>query len=119
MVLFEVITALTIFTLVAFSLIMALDTAFTAAKERNEVNAVLVGLDNQMALLHGNQITPTEQDLPDDGSGILYHLVVAPEQMVDQKKQAVPGMYRATITARWKSDGQDEDRTITQLFYQP
>ena len=119
MVLFEVVTALFIFTLVAFSLVMALDSSFDAARDRNEIDAALRGLENQMALLHSARVLPGDNDLPDDGSGILYHLTVEQEQLQDQKKQTVPNMLRATITATWKSRGQAQERDVTELIYQP
>lgn len=119
MVLMELIIALTIFSTVAFALVLALDGAFTAAEHRNEIDAALRGLDNQTARLHLGRVQPTDKDLDDDGSGITYHLTIQPEQMQDQKHHPLMGMYRATITARWKSGGQDEDRSISELIYQP
>ncbi len=119
MVLFEVVIALFIFTLVAFSLVMALNSAFDAAMDRNEVDAAIRGLENQMALLHAARVLPGERDLPDDGSGILYHLAVEQELMKDQKQQPVPNMWRVTITAAWKSRGQARERDVTELIYQP
>jgi hypothetical protein len=119
MVLFEVITALFVFTLVAFSLVMTLDSAFDAAMDRNRVDTALRGLDNQMALLHSARVTPGETDMPDDSSGILYHVSVAQEQMKDQKGQPVPNMYRATITATWKSRGDPQERDVSELIFQP
>jgi hypothetical protein len=119
MVLFEVVMALFIFTLVAFSLVMALDKAFDAAMDRNEVDVAIRGLENQMALLHAARVLPGEQDLPDDGSGVLYHLAIVQPVMQDQKKQPVPNMYSATITATWKSRGQAQERDVSELIYQP
>ncbi len=119
MVLFEVVVALFIFTLVAFSLVLALNSAFDAATERNGVDMAIRGLENQMALLHSARVLPGEQDLPDDGSGILYHVAITQEQMQDQKQQPVPNMYRATITATWKTRGQVEERDVSELIYQP
>jgi hypothetical protein len=119
MVLFEVVTALFVFTLIAFSLVMALDSTFDAAMDRNEIDVAIRGLQNQMALLHAGRVLPGDNDLPSDGSGIVYHLAVEQEQMQDQKKQPVPNMYRATITARWKSRGQVQERDVTELIYQP
>jgi hypothetical protein len=119
MVLFEVIIALGIFTVVAFSLVMALHSAFDAAMDRNEIDVAIRGLNNQLALLHAARVLPGENDLPDDGSGILYHVAVAQEQMLDQKKQPVPNTYRATITATWKSRGQAQERDVSELIYQP
>jgi hypothetical protein len=119
MVLFEVVIALTIFALVAFSLVVALDSAFDAAKSRNENDVALLGLQNQMALLHGARILPGDRDMPDDGSGVLYHVSVAIEQMQDQKQQPLQNMLRATITATWKSGSGQETRSVSELIYQP
>jgi hypothetical protein len=79
----------------------------------------LRGLENQMALVHAARVLPGETDAPDDGSGVLYHVLIAQEQMQDQKNMPVPSMYRATITATWKSRGQDQERDVTELIYQP
>src|SRR6202020_1737121 len=106
MVLFEVIIALFIFTFVAFALVVALQSAFDAAMDRDEIDVAIRSLNNQMTLLHATPLLLGDSDLPDDGSGILYHLTVAQEPMQDQKSQPVPNMYRATITATWKSHGE-------------
>lgn len=119
MVLFEVIIALTVFTMVAFSLVMALNMAMNAALQRNAIDAATLGLENQRAMLHASRLIPTDKDLPDDGSGITYHLLVEAAQMQDQKKQPVAGIYRATITAKWGIGSHAQDRTITELMYQP
>ena len=58
MVLFEVVMALFVFTLVAFSLVIALDSAFDAANERNQIDVALRGLENQMTLLHSARVLP-------------------------------------------------------------
>jgi type II secretory pathway pseudopilin PulG len=119
MVLLEVVMALTIFAVVAFSLVVALSSAFDAAEDRNEIDLAIRGLNNQMALLHSARVLPSDQDLTDDGTGILYHLTISQEQMEDQKKQPVPNMYRATITASWKLHGRDDQRQVSELIYQP
>src|SRR5271163_3775612 len=92
MVLLEVIIALTVFTIVAFSLVMVLESSFEAAKDRNEIDVAIRGLENQMELLHSARVLPGETDAPDDGSGVLYHIAVEPEQLQDQKLQPVPNM---------------------------
>jgi type II secretory pathway component PulJ len=119
MVLIEVVIALTIFTLVAFALVMALNSSFDAATDRNEIDVAIRGLSNQMALLHAARVLPGDRDMPDDGSGVLYHISVNPEQMQDQKNNPVANMYRVTITATWKSQGNAEERSVSELIYQP
>ena len=119
MVLFELMIALTIFVVAVVALVMALDASMDSAQERNEIAAATTGLDNQLALLHSAPLAACDKDLPPDGSPITYHLAITPKIFLDQKNAPVPGMYEATVTARWKSDGQPEDRTLVQLFYQP
>jgi hypothetical protein len=119
MVLFELMIALGIFVAVAFGLVLALDAAMTAGRERNEIAVVISGLSNQMALLHESPLSPCDKDIPGDEPNISYHLVIAPEQLRDQKGQPVLNIFRATITAKWKSGGQAEDRSLDELIYQP
>jgi hypothetical protein len=119
MVLFELVIALTVFTLVAFALVIALNAALNAAMERNQIDTATRGLENQAALLHAAQIFPEDRDLDDDGSGILYHRTIQPEQVFDQKKQPLTGLYRVVITAKWTSDGQPYERHVSELVYQP
>jgi Tfp pilus assembly protein PilV len=119
MVLMEVMIALVIFTMVAFALVAALSASFDAADNRNQIDLAMRGLQNQMALLHGTRITPGETDAPDDGTGVLYHVSVTQEQMKDQKGNPVPNMYRATVTAAWKSKGESETRDVSELIFQP
>jgi hypothetical protein len=120
MVLFELVIALTVFSLAAFALVMALNRCFDAANNRNQIDLAVRGLGNQMALLHGARLTPGETDAPDDGSGVLYHISVLQEQdLRDQKGNPLPSMYRATITATWKDPGGAQSREVSELIYQP
>ena len=119
MVLLEAIIALSIFSLVSFGLVAALDAALTAAKIRNEVDAAVRGLNNQRALLHSTRVDPIVKDVTDENSGLNFHIEIVPEQIQDQKKQPLPGMYRATITVKWQSGKETLDRSVSELIYQP
>jgi hypothetical protein len=116
MVLLEVIVALTIFTGVAFALVMALDAATEAGTDRNRVDAATLGLENRMAQLANAPLAPTRRDLPADPTGIVYHLDVAPETLEDANRKSFSGFYRVTLRASW---GPDRDKELSQLFYQP
>ena len=119
MVLFELMIALGIFVAVAFGLVLALDAAMTAGRERNDIAVVISGLSNQMTLLHEAPISPCDKDISNDDPNIIYHLVIAPEQLKDQKGQPVLNIFRATITAKWKLGSEVEDRSLDELIYQP
>lgn len=119
MTLLEVMIALTVFAVAAFALIIALNSTFDVAADRTRVDAAIRGLDNQVALLHSGRISPGDQDMPDDGSGILYHVTVTQEQMKDQKNNQVPNMYRVTISAKWTAHNQPDERDFSELVYQP
>ena len=119
MVLLEVIIALTIFSVVALGLVVALNESFSAAQDRNAADIAARGLRNQLALLRSAPLAQGGRDIAADVSGMSYHVEIAPEPMLDQKKQPIPGLYRATITARWKRDGHAEKQGISELVYQP
>ena len=119
MVLLEAIIAMFIFTTIVVGLMLALDASLDAAKERDELDMAMRGLQNQLELLHAARVNPIDIDLPDDNSGMTYHLHVEPAQMLDQKKQPVAGMYRATVTVQWKDGKQVQERDLSELVYQP
>jgi len=121
MVLFEVMIAIMVFTMAAFSLVVALNGCLEAAHQRNQVDLAIRGLSNQMALLHGTNIQPGETDAPDDGTGVSYHISVALEQdLRDQKGLPIPNTYRATITATWKATNGDlQTRNVSELIFHP
>jgi hypothetical protein len=104
---------------VTFSLVLALTSAFDAEDKRNQIDLAVRGLNNQLALLHSARVLPGESDVPDDGTGIAYHISVAQEQMQDQKLQPVPNMYRVVITATWTLHNQPDERDVSALIYQP
>ncbi len=86
MVLLEVMLAIFVFTMAAFSLVMALDGCLDTANARNRVDLAVHGLSNQMSLLHGSNIQPGETDAPDDGTGVAYHVsVLLAQDLRDQK----------------------------------
>jgi prepilin-type N-terminal cleavage/methylation domain-containing protein len=119
MVLLELIIALTIFAIISLGLVTALDRAFSVNDDRNAANEVVRGMQNQLVLLKGQPLVPGERDLPSDGGFISYHVAVAPEPALDQSKQPVLGLYRATITASWKNEKSPETRSVSTLIYQP
>ena len=116
MVLLEVIVALTIFTGVAFALVMALDAATEAGTDRNRVDAATLGLENRMAQLANAPIAPTKRDLPADPTGVAYHLEITPQTLEDDHRKDFSGFYRVTLRATW---GRDREKELSQLFYQP
>jgi Tfp pilus assembly protein PilV len=119
MVLLEVIIALAIFTGVAFSLVMALDAATDAATDRNHVDAATLGLENQMTRIASTRLAETQRSLESDGSGISYHLQIAPESLRDDNRKDFDGFFRITLQASWKTEGRTETRELSQLIYQP
>jgi hypothetical protein len=120
MVLLEVMIAIFVFTVAAFSLVMALDGCLQAGAQRNKIDVAVRGLENQMALLHGSTIQPGETDAPPDGTGVSYHVsVLQAQDLRDQKGLPIPSIWRATITATWKSpSGELQTRSVSEMIYQ-
>lgn len=119
MVLIEVLTALFVFTIVAFGLVLALNGSLETSSDRIDIDTALRGLNNQVAQLHMTRITPGETDVPDDGSGFHYHVSIAQESLTDQKRVPLQSMYRATITVTWQAHNDTQTRSISELIYQP
>jgi type II secretory pathway pseudopilin PulG len=115
MVLLEVIIALAIFSGVAFSLVMALDAATDAATDRNQVDAATLGLENQMAKISSTRLAETQRSLPDNKSGIAYHLQIAPESLRDDNRKNFNGFFRVTLQASWIAQGRKETRELSQV----
>jgi hypothetical protein len=118
MVLFELIIALFIFVTVGFSIVMALDSSMRAARARNEISAGVNGLRNQFVLLRSGTLAPYEKDVSADQAGVSYHISVEAEQLNDKKGQPLPGIYRATIVAKW-GGLHGQERSLSELIYQP
>lgn len=119
MVLIEVLAALFVFTTVAFGLVLALNGSLETSGDRNDIDNALRGLNNQLALLHATRLVPGDRDVPDDGSGFLYHVSVEQESLTDQKRVPLQSMYRATITVTWQAHGDTQTRSVSELIYQP
>ena len=119
MVLLEVMAALFVFTTVAFGLVLALNGTLEASTDRINIDAAVRGLNNQLALLHAANVVPGDRDLPDDGSGFLYHVSIAQEVLTDQKRVQLQSMFRATITVTWQEHGQTQTRSVSEIIYQP
>jgi len=119
MVLLEVIIALSVFALVVTGLVVALDVSMDASWQREKIEGALRGLDNQIAQLHNTRLVPSENDVPDDGSGLTYSVKIELAQFRDQKNVPLAGIYRVTVTAKWKDGSEDESRDLSELFYQP
>ncbi len=119
--LFEVLVALGLFALVAFSLVELLQNAIATEEEIRLSESVTQGLSNQLAMVTSKKIEPTEQDLanPVSNSPITYHLSITQIQLYSQDKTILNGMYKITLTATWPEDQTTEKREISQLLYQP
>jgi Tfp pilus assembly protein PilV len=118
--LMEVTVALFVFTVAAFALVMALSKTLDTAKQRNQIDVALRGLNNQLALLHGSRLLPGDTDAPDDGTGVQYHVSIGQANgLQDKNGVQLANLYRATITATWKEGTATETRTVSELVYQP
>jgi hypothetical protein len=118
MVLLELIVALTVFALVAFSLVGALDAGMTVAGERDHIDAATRGLANELALLHAGRIDPGNRKWT-GADDLQYQLTIAPEEARNEKHQPLTHLYRVTVEAAWPEGRATESRSVSELVYQP
>ena len=119
---YSTIIALTVFTVAAFALVLALDSCFDAADYRNQLDVAMRGLSNQMVLLHGARISAGENDAPGRRHRRgLSHVSVTQECELRDQKAGLPilNMYRATITASWKDHAISKSAMSLELIFQP
>ena len=119
MTLFEVILALAIFTTTAVALVQAINAIGQATLEARDLRAVeqtLEGIIDEES--KKPQIMEIEKDPKVGADGIAFHVKVAPvENIRNQQNVQLNGLFRITVTAKWKSDGRPMELTAETMRY--
>lgn len=107
MTLLEVILALALFTTAAVALVIALNQIGLATLEARNLRAVEQNIEGIMDEESKRpQIAELEKDIKPGADGIAYRVRVAPvENVRNQAGVQLNGLFRITVTARWKEDG--------------
>ena len=117
--LLEVLLALTLFSLVALGLVRAFTQSMETASLSEHVAEATLGLQNQVDLTLARRLTPGEADLPSDGSGLIYHLLVQPTPATTQERTPLANVLQVDLSVRWMENRQEYNRDVSYLKYQP
>ena len=108
MTLFEVILALAIFTTTAVALVQAINAIGNATLEARQLRTVeqtLEGIIDEES--KKPQVAELDKEVKAGADGIAFHVRVAPvDNLRNQNNVQLNGIFRITVTAKWKSDGQ-------------
>jgi prepilin-type N-terminal cleavage/methylation domain-containing protein len=107
MTLFEVILALAIFATVAVALVQAINAIGNATLEARDLRTVeqtLEGIIDEAS--KRPQIAELDKEIKPGADGIGYHVRIVPEDKLrNQNNVQLNGIFRITVTAKWKMDG--------------
>ena len=107
MTLLEVILALALFTTAAVGLVIAINSigeAILEARALRTVEQTLEGIIDEES--KKPQIVELDKEIKPGADGIAYHVRVVPEtKVLNQAGMQLNGLFRITVTAKWKMDG--------------
>lgn len=107
MTLLEVMLALALFTTAAVALVIALHTIGLATLESRNLRTVEQNIEGIMDEESKRpQIAELEKDIKPGADGVAYRVRVAPvENVRNQAGVQLNGLFKVTVTAKWKEDG--------------
>lgn len=115
--LFEVLVALGIFALAVMGLMMALDSALSAAREIRISSLVRSQIANKLALLEGGPIKRLERVSNTASPPVKYTESVQPEQVIGRTKEILNGFWKVRVMAEWEEGGQPQKEEASFLRY--
>ncbi len=120
-VLLEVILAMSLLSIIAVSLTVALSRlGEAAARSQRELN-VLRNLESLMTeALRNPVIEPVEQTLDPDPFGVVYAVLIEPiEGLETQSQVSLQDLFVIRITARWLDNGVVQEELVETYRYAP
>lgn len=119
MTLLEVILALALFTTAAVALVIALNSIGLATLEARNMRAVEQNIEGIMDEESKRpQIAELEKDIKPGEDGVGYRVRVAQvENVRNQAGVQLNGLFRITVTAKWKEDGRPMQLEAETLRY--
>lgn len=118
-VLWEVMLALTIFSLVAVALTTALSNAVDASILLRDESQVRIELQNLLAETAATKLKLGKTDVDIGDGRIRYEREVSAVTAKTSRGQILPNLYSVRINAFWRSSGRDRSQQAELVVYQP
>ncbi len=116
--LFEVLLAVTIFSLAAVSLAVALSETLDAFREIRRESEIRVQLQTALAETTGQRLSPGKETLPLGNGSVVYSREITTLERENQFREPITGLYQVLIRADWQEGSRKRDREVLQYVYQ-
>lgn len=116
--LFEVLLAVTIFSLAAVSLAVALSETLDAFREIRRESEVRIQLQTALAETTGQRINIGKETLQLGDGSVVYSREITALERENQFREPVLGLYQVLIRADWQEGTRRRDREVLQYVYQ-
>lgn len=113
--LFEVMVGMTVFALAALGLANALNSSIDAAVILQRESEIRMGLQSKLAELKAKPLNVAKVADAPDSSGVVYESEVQIITIKNDKNLQLGGIFRLSVKARWKIDGQDQEE-IAEVY---
>jgi prepilin-type N-terminal cleavage/methylation domain-containing protein len=118
-VLWEMLLALSIFSIVALSLTTALQQAADTARLLRQDSQVRHDLESILAESSTTKLAAGKTDIPLGDQRVHYEREVAPVQAKNSKGQPLDHFWRITVRASWQETNQSRSSQAELIVYQP
>jgi len=116
--LFEVLLAVTIFSLAAVSLAVALSETLDAFREIRRESEIRVQLQTALAETTGQRLSLGKENLPLGNGSVVYSREIISLERENQFREPITGLYQVLIRADWQEGSRKRDREVLQYVYQ-
>ena len=116
--LFEVLLAVTIFSLAAVSLAVALSETLDAFREIRRESEIRVQLQTALAETTGQRLSLGKENLPLGNGSVVYSREIITLERENQFREPITGLYQVLIRADWQEGSRKRDREVLQYVYQ-
>lgn len=117
--LFEVLVALAVFAMAVIGLMVALNSALSAARQIRTEARIRALLESRLATLEGGLIFETERVTESTNPRVKFTESLRREKVVGTGRDVLEGFWRARVVAEWEADGEQRRQEATFLRYSP
>jgi prepilin-type N-terminal cleavage/methylation domain-containing protein len=116
---FEVMIALSIFSLVVVGLATCLNELMDASIQSRREDEILMELETRLSEARRLPLAPGKTELEKDSRGVVYEQEVTVLELQNQRQAQLNGLYQLVIRARWPAGEGNQEREAMVYVYQP
>jgi type II secretory pathway component PulJ len=119
-ILFEVMIAIAVFSIVALSLAMAMNSTIEASNYLDRQSAIRLGMDSMMnEALRKPKRQEMTFDYKDETLGVQYRTEMEEMRFTTEDGESLPGLYTLRARALYDEKGEERTETAERYVYRP